>query len=189
MAMPAMELARHWTREEVLALPDDGNRYELVDGELLVSPAPRALHQVAVGELFVLIREYVERNGLGRTLLAPADLDLRSRQLLQPDLFVAATIEGRRPRTWDEVGIPLLVAEVLSPSTAEHDRETKRALFQRAGVPLYWIVNLEARVFECWTPGAARPAVTDVTVAWHPARAVPPLELDVRRYFDAVLAP
>ncbi len=184
MGMPAV--ARHWTREEVLALPDDGNRYELVDGELLVSPSPRALHQYGVVELLLQIAPYVRVHRIGDLCIAPADLDFRTGQLLQPDLFVGRMVEGRPPREWDEYGIPLLVAEVLSPSTARQDRVTKRRLYQRSGVPTYWIVDLDARLVEVWSPGADRPGMTDQVLAWQPETEVLPLRIDLPAYFRTV---
>jgi Uma2 family endonuclease len=130
--------ANVWTREQVLALPDDGNRYELVDGELLVSPSPRGVHQRAVGELYLLLGPYVRSHKLGYAAFSPADLDLRSGQLMQPDLFVGELVNGREPVDWSDYVIPLLVVEVASPSTARYDRITKRRRFQRSGVPTYW---------------------------------------------------
>src|SRR6185295_6312427 len=150
MGMPAT--ANQWTREQVLALPDDGNRYELVDGELLVSPSPRGRHQRGVMELLDLVRPYVKSHRLGYTIASPADLDLRSGQLVQPDLFVGAMVGNREPVEWEDYGIPILVAEILSPSTARYDRLTKRRRFQRSGVPVYWIVDLDARLVEVWHP-------------------------------------
>src|SRR5437867_4076159 len=120
MGMP--EAVRRWTREEVLALPDDGNRYELIDGVLLVSPAPRAIHQEAVLGLYRRIHPYVTRYHLGHVMLAPADLDLKRGQLVQPDLFVVPLTDGRKPLDWRQYGVPFLIAEVLSPATARNDR-------------------------------------------------------------------
>jgi len=186
MGMPP--LAHSWTRDEVLALPDDGNRYELVDGELLVSPSPRGLHQRAVVEILLRVQPYVRAHGLGGLLIAPADLDLRSGQLVQPDVFVGRMVGGREPLEWSEFGVPILVAEVLSPSTARYDRVTKRRLYQRSGVETYWIVDLDARVVEVWTPGMDRPELADRTLAWRPDPSVEPLVLDLAEYFGAVWA-
>src|ERR1044071_2604519 len=113
MGMP--EAVRHWTREEVLALPDDGNRYELVNGELLVTPAPRAIQQRAVLALYRRIHPYVEGHQLGDVMLSPADLDLRRGQSLQPDLFVARLVEGRKPLDWQENPVPFFFPKVLFP--------------------------------------------------------------------------
>src|SRR5688500_8510854 len=105
MAMP--EAPRIWTREEVLALPDDGNRYELIGGQLLVSPSPRAVHQHALAELFKLVAPYVDRHRLGITLWSPADLDLGLGDVSQPDLFVVPYPENLAELDWRGVGVPL----------------------------------------------------------------------------------
>jgi len=183
MVMPA---TRTWTREEVLALPDDGKRRELVDGELLVSPAPRGRHQRGVQLLYDLVRPYVQAHRLGAVMALPGDLDLQSGQLVQPDLFVGAMVHGREPVEWEEFGIPLLIAEILSPSTARYDRIIKRQRYQRSGVPVYWIVDLDARLVEIWTPEAERPMIEDQQLSWQPDPEAPALELDLPRYFRRV---
>ena len=182
MGMP--DATRVWTREEVLALPDDGNRYELVDGELLVSPSPRGIHQRAVLGLYRIIDPYVRVQGAGLTMLAPADLDLGSGQLVQPDLFVVPLLaDGREPLEWPDFGIPILVVEVTSPSTARYDRITKRYRFQRSGVSEYWIVDTDARTVERWTPGDTRPEVLDERISWGPPGAADQLIIDLAPYF------
>lgn len=155
MGMP--EVARRWTREEVLALPDDGNRYESVDGELLVTPAPRLPHQRAIRLLFQRLHSYVLAHAIGEILWSPADLDLRSEHLVQPDLFVFRSSPTGLASSWSDVGIPLLVVEIGSPTTARYDRRIKRPLYQRVGVPEYWIVDLEARIVERWRRGMNAP--------------------------------
>lgn len=123
MAMPAT--ARTWTRDDVLALPDDGQRHEPIDGELLVSPSPSLRHQRAVWRLHLLVGQFVAANGLGLTGTAPADLALGGDHLVQPDLFVAEVAgEGTVPSQWADLAVPRLVVEVLSPSTARHERVT-----------------------------------------------------------------
>ena len=184
MAMP--ELARRWTRSEVLALPDDGHRYELVDGELLVSPSPRARHQFAVSAFYDRLKPYCQTHRLGTVVFSPADLDLRSGQLLQPDLFVIATPDGRPFAEWADAGIPALVVEVLSPATARYDRVTKRRQYQRSGVPTYWIVDLDARLVEAWTPADASPLIIDEHLAWQPDPAIAPLEIDLAAVFREI---
>jgi Uma2 family endonuclease len=146
MVMP--DAVKRWTREEVLALPDDGNRYELIDGELLVTPSPRVLHQLAVWALYNRVQPYVRTHRLGVTGLAPSDLDLESDQSVQPDLFVVPLRHGRQPIEWSDFGIPLLIADVLSPSTALNDRTKKRRPYQSSRVGEYWIVDVDARVIE-----------------------------------------
>jgi Uma2 family endonuclease len=185
MGMP--ETIHTWTREEVLALPEDGNRYELIDGELLVSPSPRGVHQWAVMALYDRLKPYVRQHRIGAIMLAPADLDLRSGQLVQPDLYVVPhRPDGRRPLEWPEFGMPLLIAEVTSPSTARHDRIKKRIRFQRSGVAQYWIVDPDARTVETWRPDDSRPEVLHELVRWHPRSNVAPLVVDLPHYFREV---
>jgi Uma2 family endonuclease len=170
----------------VLALPDDGNRYELFDGALLVTPAPRARHQDAALALVLRLHPYIRSNGIGHLGFAPADLALEGGQLAQPDVFVVPMPGGRAPRVWNEYGIPLLVVEILSPSSARHDRITKRRRYQRTGVSEYWVVDLDARAVERWRPGDARPEVLDEVLIWQPNPAVPPLSILLPELFDEV---
>ena len=182
MGMP--DLVKRWTREEVLALPDDGNRYELFDGELLVTPAPSGLHQVAHMFLWKALESYVRAHGIGWLMSSPADLRLGGKQLSQPDLFVMPWLP--ESRDWDDFPNPILVIEILSPSSAHHDRFVKRRRFQRTGIPEYWIVDLDARAIERWRPADERPEVLDERLRWHPTAAAEPLELDLPRLFKEI---
>ena len=184
MVMP--NLGHVWTRAEVLALPDDSNRYELIDGELLVSPSPTWTHQRAVGKLFLIIAPFVEAHGIGTTVFSPADLTLQSGQLVQPDLFVAGMVGGKEPIDWSEFPVPLLVVEVLSPSTARYDRITKRQRFQRSGVNEYWIVDTDARRIERWRPDARDAEAFAGTITWQPTADGPVLTIDLDWYFAKV---
>ena len=184
MGMP--DLARRWTREEVLALPDDGNRYELINGELLVTPAPRWIHQLAVLALYRRLYPYVTRHRLGQVMVSPADLDLKRGQWVQPDLFVVAPVGGRMPRDWSECDVPILIAEALSPSTARYVRGIKRREYQDAGVADYWIVDVDGRVIEHWRPLDERPAILDAVLEWRPNPAVEPFVIGLREYFAEV---
>lgn len=114
MAMPGT--TDRWTREMVHALPDDGQRYELFDGALLVTPAPGMPHQIAVECLRKRLAHYVDSHRLGQVFAGPADLSLGGNQLSQPDLFVLPGLpEDRR---WEHAPNPTLVVEVLSASSA-----------------------------------------------------------------------
>ena len=184
MGMP--DLVRRWTREEVLALPDDGNRYELVDGELLVSPSPRMIHQIALRALFLRLDPFVTRHRLGTTLWAPADLDLGRGYVVQPDLFVVSEAGTRKLLDWRDCGVPSFIAEVLSPSTGRGDRKVKRPAYQRAGVGEYWIVDPDSRTVERWQATDARPEICLVRAAWQPKPDIDPFELDLGEYFAEV---
>jgi Uma2 family endonuclease len=183
MGMP--NAAERWTREKVWALPDDGRRYELIDGELIVSPSPRGLHQAALMALIDRIKPFVDASKVGKVLMSPADISLGEEENLQPDLFVFRTVAGKPFRDWTDIASLLLVVEVLSPSTARYDRELKRRRYQRAKVPEYWIVDLDGRVVERWRPEDTRPEVLADRLEWQPAEEAR-LDLDLPAFFGEV---
>jgi Uma2 family endonuclease len=184
--MGMTHLTHAWTPDEVRALPDDGRRYEVVSGELLVTPAPSLPHQEAVGRLFRLLSAYTEAAGVGHTLISPADIEVEAGALVQPDVFVGALLAGRRPRSWADFGRLLLAVEVLSPSTARADRTVKRRLFQRTGVPEYWILDVDARLVERWRPHDERPELVTDALLWHPNPNQAALRLDLPAFFAEV---
>ena len=163
MGMP--HAAERWTAEMVRALPDDGHRYELISGELVVTPAPRALHQVAIAELQALLRRPAQDRG-AHLLVSPADISLGEDEILQPDLFICRTSSGRPPHDWSDISSLLLVAEVVSPSSARYDRTVKRLRYQRARVPDYWVVDVAARAIERWGPGSEEAEVRVDRIEW-----------------------
>ena len=188
MGMPAATDQRYWTPDDVWALPDDGNRYECIDGTLLVTPAPAPSHQFVVAELFGRIFAYVKGSGLGHALTSPADIRLEATNAVQPDIFVAPPAGGTAVITdWRAVSSLLLAVEVLSPATARYDRGLKRRYYQQGNVAEYWIVDPEARLIERWRPGQERPEVVSDVLSWHPDAASAPLELDVARLFTDAL--
>jgi Uma2 family endonuclease len=185
MGMP--QAAPSWTVEQVLALPDDGNRYEVVDGELLVTPAPAFRHQDAILALVRRIEPFVRSGSVGHLSISPADLELDERTLVQPDIFVFELPGGKRPDRWKEIRDILLAVEVLSPSTARADRQVKRLRYQRYGIPEYWIVDLDARLVERWTPEDQRPEVLHEALSWQPTSRGPALTLDLPALFRELL--
>lgn len=186
MAMPALQ-ERYWTADDVRALPDDGNRYECIDGELLVTPAPRGTHQLALRNLLLHLHPYVVEHSLGELLWSPADIELEPQTLVQPDLFVLQLKDGiERFRQWTDIRTLLLAIEVLSPSTARYDRVVKRRFFQRTGVAEYWIVDLDARLVERWRPHDASPEIISETLRWQPAGVPAPLEIPLESWFAAL---
>jgi Uma2 family endonuclease len=182
MAMPAVA-PRRWSADDVRALPDEpGKRFECVDGELLVSPSPRLTHQSMVMLLWRALEDFARAQGIGAGFVAPGDLELDAFTLVQPDVYVLPLVDGRRPRTVAEIGHPLLFVEVLSPSTARYDRVVKRGRYQRYGVE-YWIVDLDARLIERWTPDAERPEIHTEAIRWTPTGATAPLLLELSPFF------
>lgn len=175
----------YYTAEMVRALPDDGNRYEVVHGELFVTPAPRAWHQEIVARLGETLRGYLRQQPVGHAFLSPADISWAPDVLVQPDLFVVP-LDHARTMNWAAMQTLLLAIEVLSPGTTRADRFAKRRLYQEAGVPLYWIVDADARAVEVWTPDALFPATVQDAVAWRPAGAIRPLRIELAELFRPI---
>src|SRR5713226_200939 len=136
------------TYDDYAALPDDGRRYELYEGELIVTPAPRTRHQVVIGNLHMLMAEHVRHHGLGEVFLSPIDVILSRISVVQADLVYVETARLGIVTERAIEGAPTLVVEVLSPSTDARDRGVKQALYARYGVPYYWIVDSAARTVE-----------------------------------------
>jgi Uma2 family endonuclease len=138
------------TYEDYAALPDDGRRYELHEGELSVTPAPGTSHQDILGNLFVILRGHVNTNRLGKVFVAPVDCIFENITIVQPDIVF---VETARRSVISERGIegaPTLVVEVISPSTSAIDRRRKLQLYARYAVPYYWIVDPPARTIEAY---------------------------------------
>jgi Uma2 family endonuclease len=186
-SMHMAHTAKVWTVADLERLPDDGNRYEVIDGELFVTPAPHLDDQEAIVKLYVMLTRFVVEQGVGHVVFAPADVKFSPHRGLQPDLFVVPLLDGRRPRLFTDVGRLLLAVEVLSPSTARTDRVKKRTVYREESVPEYWIVDLEGRVFERSVPGDHRVEVIADRLTWRPEGSGSALEIDVERYFREVL--
>lgn len=186
MVMPFTHHDLPWTAERAIALPADGNRYEVLDGELFVTPAPSFVHQSVVGRLYAMLLAYTDRERVGRAMLSPADIVFSPRRLVQPDIFVIPTLAVPQ-RAWTDVKSLLLAVEVLSPSTARADRHRKRLLYQSEGVPEYWIVDGDARLVERWRHFDQRPEVIHAELRWTPAGAIEPLVLNLPTLFDQAL--
>jgi Uma2 family endonuclease len=183
------EPRKQWTLDEVRALRNrttSGTRYELVDGELLVTPAPSGVHQMAVQLLWAALYSYVRDQQLGVASLAPRDVSPEPGRSVQPDVFVVPPIEVARFRGADPIERLTLAAEVSSPSSARGDRVKKRALYQRSRVSEYWIVDLDARVIERWRPDDERPEVLSARIEWLPDGASAPFTLDLVAFFAEV---
>jgi len=186
MGMPAILDDPHhkWTVDEVWALADvPGERYECVDGELLVSPAPSWSHQLGLGWLYVMLHGYVgAQPRVGEVMLAPTDVRLDDFTVVQPDLFVAPLINGRRPGSPTECPRFMLVIEILSPSSHRADRVVKRRKYQRSADE-YWIIDPTAQLVERWRPNDERPEILTESIAWHPAGRDEALLLDLPALF------
>ena len=181
----AMAAPVYYSAEMVRALPEDGNRYETVHGELLVTPSPRTPHQLVVKRVLYALETFLRAHRVGEVLLSPADISWGPDILVQPDIFVVDIAEART-LDWAKMQRLLLTVEVLSPSTTRYDRFTKRRLYQEVGVPLYWIVNGGDESVEVWTPEAVTPVVERTRLTWLPAGAGVAFELELEELFRPV---
>jgi Uma2 family endonuclease len=136
---------RAFTRADLDAMPDDGNRYEIIDGTLIVTPAPSMRHQATVVALVARLAHLCPPQL--RLLVAPFDVDLAPKTVVQPDVLIA---ERSRLTERDLKGPPVLAVEVISPSTRHIDLALKRARYEEAGCPSYWVIDPAEPSIVCW---------------------------------------
>ena len=182
----AMAAPLYYTADMVRALPDDGNIYEVVHGELLVTPAPRPWHEEVAHRLLETVRAYLRREPIGHAFGSRSDLSWGLRDVLvSPDLFVVTLDEARR-LDWLALRTVLLAAEVISPSSTRADRFTKRRLYQEHGVPLYWVIDPDARFAEVWHADDDFPAIARDHFEWRPAGSREPFMLELAELFRPI---
>ena len=138
------------TYKDYEALPADGRRYELHEGELSVTPAPSPKHQEVSLNLVVALHHHMKTRSLGKVLNAPIDCILSDVTIVQPDIVYLENSRLPAISTRGIEGAPTLVVEILSPSTTQIDRGVKFQLYARHGVPYYWIVDHDARGIEAY---------------------------------------
>jgi Uma2 family endonuclease len=173
-----------WTYSEYARFPDDGNRYEVIDGEVLVTPSPSPNHQHVLGTLHMQMRTYVERFGLGVVLL-DVDLLFATGQFLRPDLlFVPAERRDGISDRGVEVA-PGLVVEVQSPTSASIDRVKKPRRYGDFGIPEYWVLAPTEGAVWIWhfAQGATEPEHITGSFQWKPEGAAEPLTLETAQLF------
>jgi Uma2 family endonuclease len=192
MAMPAIR--RHWTTVEVRDLIDESKpwpRFELINGELFVTPSPGSPHQLAVTDLAIAIGAYLGDDDLRAVLVSPADLELQPESITQPDVFVVplnpdAEFDPDNSPTWKDVERLILAVEVISPSSVRIDRVDKRDFYMQSPVDEYWVVDLDARAVERWIPDRETPEILRESIEWHPAGATTPFSLDLEEFFQRI---
>ena len=184
MAMSQPE--QYWTADDLELLPDDGNRYEVIDGVLYVTPTPSDAHQDAADELMILLKAYAKGVGL-HARSAPTAVRFSGAREVQPDLIVIPRApRGQGPPSFAELRHLALVVEILSPSTKRVDRGRKRALYQEEGVDEYWIVDTAARTVERWRPNSIAAEKLRQSITWHPVAEHAPLKIDLVALFREV---
>ena len=176
----AQPAPRPWTYADLVALPDDQLRHELIDGEHVVTPSPATGHQIILMNLIRLLLPYLDEHRLGQLLSAPFDVKLSLFTVLVPDLvYFTAERFVRVVNEKHATAAPDLVIEILSPGTRRRDKGRKRAIYDREGVGEYWIVDPEARSITALRRPRAGAGLTDVTT----------LTLDAGATLDSPLFP
>jgi Uma2 family endonuclease len=176
------EPARRYTVRDLESFPDDGKKYELIRGELIVSPAPSVIHQLVVQRLAGELRDYLKPLGLVNTLFqVAADISWDDDTLLQPDILVVRPEE--LTRRWSSIKHLRLAAEVLSTSSGRRDRFDKRRLYQERRVETYWVVDPDAELVEEWHPGDEGPLTLAETLRWQVTSDAPVLAIEIPTLF------
>jgi Uma2 family endonuclease len=174
-----------WTYEDYAALPDDGNRYEVLHGVLYMTPSPDRWHQEASGAIFYHLYVAVHLAGLGKVYSGPFDVMLDSKNTFQPDILVVFNEHLDRIAKDGVVGAPDLAVEIASPSTARIDLSEKLYAYASAGVPEYWVVNPGSRTVEVFVlrHGIYNSLGIYYGPAVLPSRIVPNLSVRVEQFF------
>lgn len=182
--MHMVQRAAQWTLDEVHRLPDDGNRYELVRGELLVTPPPSAAHEHIASVLRSLLEPYVAAEKVGRIFGPRAVVQIEDSEV-EPDLMIRP-MAGRADGAWATQPLPVLVVEIVSESSWRRDHVMKRNFYLEIGIPEYWIADRERRSLTVVKPGRDD-VIVEGALVWHPAGARTALHLDVRELFRQAL--
>jgi Uma2 family endonuclease len=183
MVASSVPTDRPLTIEDLEAMPDDGQRYELLQGELIVSPAPGGIHQEILGELFGLLREVVRREKSGKAIFAPFAVQLSPHDVVEPDLFFFKNSQSGQYTDRRFLGAPAFVLEVVSPSSGTYDRMRKAALYVNSGVEEYWVVEPAKRRILVHDPTSHVPSPRIVTTGTLTSRVVPSFVVDLAQLF------
>ena len=173
-----------WTLVELDRLPDDGNKYELVDGALFVTPAPSPAHEALAYSMRIILEPYVQAQRIGKVFTPRAVVRARGSEV-EPDIMVRPNTPSL-PSTWEQAPIPLLVVEIVSRTTRRRDHEQKRAFYLQSGVAEYWIVDGERRAIRVVVPDGDD-VVAEHELVWQPTGASAALTIDVAAYFREAL--
>ena len=173
-----------WTLAELDRLPDDGNKYELVDGELFVTPAPSPAHERLALVLLRILAPFVWAQRLG-DVYTPRAVVRADGSEVEPDLMVRPATPAL-PKRWEQMPTPMLVVEILSRTTQRRDREQKRGFYLRTGVSEYWMVDRWSRSIRV-VRRDADDLVAESALEWRPDGAREALRIDVAAYFDEAL--
>ncbi len=139
-----------YTYQDYLNLPDEDYRYQLIGGELVMTPAPKVIHQEVSHNILLILSEYVKAHNLGKVYFAPCDVYLNELNVVQPDIFFIRN-ENKKIITEDNIkGAPDLIVEILSPNSAYYDLVEKKELYEDSGVKEYWIADPKKKRIEIY---------------------------------------
>ena len=174
-----------WTYDDYAELPEDGQRYEIIEGVLYVAPAAGEPHQASNIRFGSYLFTHVELAGLGRVYMPPFDIELSPKNVVQPDVTVVLNHNLSVITPSRIIGSPDLVVEIASPSTVRYNRNKKLAAYERAGVPEYWIANTVDRTVEILQleQGAYRSVGVFQGQQTLPSQIVPNLPIRVVQFF------
>ena len=174
------------TADRLSELPDDGRRYEVIDGVLFVTPAPSRIHQRAQMELAMRLFAYAKSLGL-EVLAAPTAVRASVMTEVQPDLIaLPRTAVGREETPYERMSNLVLAIEILSASSVRTDRGVKRRLYVEGGVKEYWVVDTGAKRVERWFDGRAEAEICADALIWVPVAGRQGLTVDLIDFFQAV---
>ena len=173
-----------FTTDDLRAFPNDGQRYELLEGMLLVTPAPGSAHQVVLGGLFAALHQFLAAEHKAY-VVSPGEIEIAPKTLLEPDLLVfPSTYAPGTP--WRAIRGWWLAAEVFSPSSRVYDRDYKRDAYLSLGVDEVWLVDIDERVVFASRRGAERDVRHVDRLVWRPAAMREPLEIDLASLFRGI---
>ena len=174
-----------WTYDDYAALADDGWRYEIVNGVLIMAPAPSPEHQSIAVRIAYYMFPFIDLAGIGKLFTAPIDVDLGPKNVFQPDVVVVLNAHLDRVAAKKIVGAPDLVVEVVSPGSGVMDRIAKYAVYARAGIPEYWIVKPERQTVEVFVLEDGEYRLLGIFSGQQtiPSRVVPELPARVEQFF------
>jgi Uma2 family endonuclease len=182
--MRLLRPAANWTVKMLDAIPEDGNRYELIDGELLVNGGPGTLHRSAFLKLLLILDAYARRHALATASISLLSLDLSGPRIERPDAIVSRPVEGQSPDDWSEVDL-LLALDSLDPRYGHSDDDLCGRYAPLVRVPEYWVLDVDRGAVWVSKPGdKGWPKEIDGRLEWQPDPAIPPLIIDLPEFFE-----
>ncbi len=171
-----------WTVNDLEQLPRDGNRYEILHGELLVTPRPTLWHQRVVTRFISSLGVWCNSHRAWECF-APGGLPMGQTSWLIPDLVVYEIPTSGLASEWHAMEPPPLVIEILGPSTRHIDRYRKRPAYLAHGVAEVWLVDIDAKSLERWTPQSEFPQLLNTSIEWAPSDNAPLLTIELDALF------